>query len=394
MEKAPFNASGGRMTEHTGMFTIAAAECKRIKLAFRMNVSHNLASRIFTENILVEIVSDAGLSGFGESIPRKYVTGETIETVLDTAPVLLSILKEKRFSSPGEIRAVIDELSASETGGRNPAALCAVELALLDLAGRVWDMSASDIVGLEKNSDPMRYSLIVPFMDDEIFEYYFMQAKDFGFKHVKIKVEAEDPVRLVNRVRNYFGDDIEIRVDANCAWNRSNAECFMRALADIGVVSVEQPLAANDLEGSAYLRSLGLMQITLDESVNSIASIRRIAEHEACDIVNVRISKCGGIIGSMNIIKSARKYGIDIQLGAHVGESCILSAAGAHLAAGNHSFRWLEGSFGKHLLKNSLCTEEIQFSRGGMMNSPEGPGLGFTIDRDLVNEVTVGSISV
>jgi muconate cycloisomerase len=221
-----------------------------------------------------------------------------------------------------------------------------------------------------------------------------MQAKGFGFTHVKIKVDADDPARLVNRVRNYIGDDIELRVDANCAWDRSNAEVFMKELANLGVVSVEQPLQADDIEGCARLRSLGIMNITLDESVHSITSIRKIAERKACDIVNVRVSKCGGIVGSMNVIKSAKKYGIDIQLGAHVGETCILSAAGAHLASGTRSFRWLEGAYGKYLLKNSLCTDEIQFSRGGLLNPPDGFGLGIKLDRELVNEATVGSISI
>ena len=168
----------------------------------------------------------------------------------------------------------------------------------------------------------------------------------------------------------------------------------MQELAGLGVVSVEQPLPADDIEGCANLRAKGLMLITLDESVVSISSVHRIAELGACDMINVRISKCGGLLGSMNLIKTARDKGIKIQLGAHVGESCILSAAGTHLAAGNRSFRWLEGCFGKHLLKKGLCSEQIQFTQGGLLNPPDGPGLGISIDRTLMNDAVISAISV
>ncbi|MFC1650932.1 mandelate racemase/muconate lactonizing enzyme family protein [Candidatus Latescibacterota bacterium] len=381
------------MTENPGKFTIADAECRPIKLEFRLNVSHSLASRNFTENILVEIQSDSGIYGFGESIPRKYVTGETIESVLDASGRMLSLLKDKQFFSPDEIIGFLKDIGKSDSGLRNPAALCAVELALLDLAGKIWDMPVSDMIGLEKNEAPLVYSLVVPLTADDSFDSFFMKAKDFRFTNVKIKVDAHNPSGQVARVKKILGENVEIRVDANCSWDRTNAEGFLKELADLGVVSVEQPLPADDLEGCANLRDKRLMLITLDESVFSISSVHRIASLGACDIINVRISKCGGLLGSMNLINTALENGLQIQLGAHVGESCILSAAGAHLAAGTRSFRWLEGCFGKHLLKKGLCGEEFQFTKGGLFIPPKGPGLGVTIDRALIKEAKNSSKS-
>ncbi|MFC1541915.1 mandelate racemase/muconate lactonizing enzyme family protein [Candidatus Latescibacterota bacterium] len=386
MEKTPNDASGGGMTKNPGKLTIAAAECKPIKLEFRLNVSHSLASRNFTENIIAEIQSDSGICGFGESVPRKYVTGETIESVLDTSGRMLSLLKEKSFHSPGEVVGFLKDIGKSDLGIRNPAALCAVELALLDLAGKVWDMTVSEIIGLEKNDEPLVYSLVIPLLRDDSFNSFFAQAKDFGFTSVKTKVDAQNPTGQVKRVRDFFGSNIEIRVDANCSWNRSNAEGYLKELHDLGVVSVEQPLPSDDLEGCAILREKGLTLITLDESVTSVSSLHRIISLEACDIINIRISKCGGLLGSMNLIETALENGLGIQLGAHVGESCILSAAGAHLAAGIKFFRWFEGCFGKYLLKKGLCHETFQFTKGGFLNPPKGPGLGIIIDRALMKE--------
>ena len=96
--------------------TTVSAECKNIRLDFRMNVAHSLATRHFTENILVEINSDSGLTGFGESIPRKYVTGETSKSVVKTLDNLLPRVVGKRFSSPREIIAFLNNIGTSAIG--------------------------------------------------------------------------------------------------------------------------------------------------------------------------------------------------------------------------------------------------------------------------------------
>jgi len=352
-----------------------------------MNITHSLASRNFTNNILVEIQSDSGLSGFGECVPRKYVTGETTESVMKASGDIFPLLKEKSFSSPDEVVTFLQDLGMSTIGTSNPAALCAVELALLDLTGKNWGISVSDITGLKKREESLIYSLVVPFLNNDSLESFLMKAKTFGFKHVKIKVDARNPFTQVSRVKKILGDEVEIRVDANCSWNRINAPVFLKELSELGVVSVEQPLPSDDLEGCANLRKESLMLITLDESVSSLTAVNRVARLGACDVINIRISKCGGLLGCLRMIDAALQKGLKIQLGAHVGESCILTAAGAHLASGISSFLWLEGCFGKYLLKKGLCKNELQFTSGGVFYPPKGPGLGVTIDKSLLKEM-------
>lgn len=377
------------MTVTSGILKVTSAESRPFRLELRMNIAHSLASRNFTDNILVEIQSDSGLSGFGECVPRKYVTGETTESVLKASGDIFPLLKEKSFSSPDEVVTFLQDLGKSTIGTGNPAALCAVELALLDLAGKVWGISVSDITGLEKSEEPLIFSLVVPFLHNDSLDSFLMRAKTFGFKHVKIKVDAKNPSAQVSRVKKILGNEVEVRVDANCSWNRMNAPVFLKELSDLGVVSVEQPLPSDDLEGCANLRNKGLMLITLDESVSSISAVNHIASLGACDVVNIRISKCGGLLGSKRMAEAALQKGLKIQLGAFVGESCILTAAGAHLAAGTSSFLWLEGCFGKYLLKKGLCKKKMQFTKGGMFCPPKGPGLGVNIDRSLVKKAEI-----
>lgn len=374
------------MTNSSGVLEIVSAECKPIRLDFQMSVAHSLASRHFTENILVEVQSDTGLTGFGECVPRKYVTGETSRSVVEVLGDILPLLKDKSFSSPYEVVAFLEDFGMSTLGTHNPASLCAMELALLDLAGKTWNIPVSDIIGLEKSDDPLIYSLVVPLLSNDSLASFLMRAKKFGFKQVKIKVNSHNPFIRVSHVRKILGDNVEIRVDANCAWNRTNAPVFLKELANLGVVSVEQPLPVDDLEGCANLRNDGLMLITLDESVSSVTDVNRAASLDACDVINVRVSKCGGLLGAQRVIEAAVLKGLKVQLGAQVGESCILTAAGAHLAAGTSSFLWIEGCFGKYLLKKGLCDNELQFVEGGKFFPPIGPGLGVSINKSLVKE--------
>lgn len=366
--------------------TVVSAECLPVRLDFRISVVHSLASRDFTVNVCTILKSDSGFTGYGECVPRSYVTGETPESVVNALKKMLPQISGKSISSPLEMLALLMSIQKSETGTSNPSAMCALELALFDLAGKYWDVPVSDFLRLDRSNDPLIYSLIVPLLPDDAFKKLLERAKTYQFPHVKLKVDTNDPVSRVRRAREILGTDIELRVDVNCCWNREDAKVYCCEMADLGVVSVGQPLPADDLKGMAELRRLCPMPIMLDESVKNPEDVENAVSIGACDSINVRISKCGGLLGAKRVIETALDNGLEIQLGAQVGESCILSAAGVCLAAGIPLFRWLEGFFGTHLLMKDLCKADIRFGHGGRLNPPIGPGLGVTVDPDHIAE--------
>ena len=366
-------------TEKRNSFTISFADIVPYRLDFRMNVSHGLASRSSTVNVCVVLESDSGFRGYGDCVPRSYVTGETPNSVMKSLENILPIITAETFTSPGHCIHVLSDLLSTETGTGNPAALCALELALLDLAGKHWNSGVTDLLGLSAQKKQLVYSLVVPLLRVEALEKFLAHAAPLNFHYAKIKVDADNPVEQVRRVKRLLADNVEIRVDANCTWDRPGAAGFMREMAELGVVSVEQPLPANDIEGTARLRESGMPLVVLDEALWTAADVESIADKGACDIVNVRISKCGGILGALQVIRAAQNRGLEIQLGAHVGESCILSAAGAQLAVCIPDFRWLEGCFGIHLLEGDLCEGSYQFGYEGRLTPPDGPGLGIEV---------------
>lgn len=385
------------MTEVLKLFSLTA---KPFRLDFRFGVSHSIASRSFSKNIIVEAVSKDGVTGYGEGIPRRYVTGETIESALGAVDKITPLLKDACFSSPDEIFSFIENIGCSETGIKNHSALCAVELALFDLAGKKWGISLSEMIRsvceklkiqpAEKintqSSQRLVYSLVIPLLDKKNLFGFLENIKGYGFRYAKIKVNSENPYERVELTRSILGEEIELRVDANCSWGMENAPGLIKELRNLGVVSVEQPLSEDDFQGSAELLKSGFMHISMDESVISENDVKKAAAHKACDIINVRVSKCGGISESLKMIAAAQNAGIKVQLGAHVGESSLLSAAGAHLASVTGAFVWLEGSFGLHLLKECIVKNVVQFDKGGILTLPAGFGLGIEIDSDKLKK--------
>ena len=106
---------------------------------------------------------------------------------------------------------------------------------------------------------------------------------------------------------------------------------------------------------------------------------RKLVGMDACDYFNIRLSKCGGLFGALEMAEFARHQDKGCQLGCQVGETAILSAAGRHFAMGVAGLKFIEGSFGTHLLEQDVSKEDLTFRRKGIGKPLSGPGLGVTV---------------
>jgi muconate cycloisomerase len=146
---------------------------------------------------------------------------------------------------------------------------------------------------------------------------------------------------------------------------------------------VEQPVAAADLSGLRRLTAECEERIAVDESLRTVEEARTLIDMRACDAFNIRVSKCGGLLSSMRIAGLAAEAGLTCIVGAQVGESGILSAAGRHLA-GCIAPRYLEGSAGRLLLTEDLVEGRVTPGRGGRARVHDGPGLGVAVREDVL----------
>jgi L-Ala-D/L-Glu epimerase len=252
---------------------------------------------------------------------------------------------------------------------------------VLDLVGRGVGRSAGDVLGpVVRETVP--YSGVVSADGADAVRALCERMRALGLRSVKVKVgRSRDEDRAVlQAVRDALGPEVELRIDANCAWSPDEALERLQQLAEFRLAGAEQPVGADDVDGMAWLTARSDVPIIADESLVSAADAERLAAARACHVFNVRVSKCGGMLASRRVREIGARAGIASMLGAQVGETALLSAAGRHFATRVRDVRHFEGSFGELLLERDLAAEPVVFGRGGEAPALTGPGLGVDVD--------------
>lgn len=348
-----------------------------IEIPLRMTVQHALAERKSARNVLVAAHSDTGLVGWGESCPRSYVTGESVESVItelrgNVLPGFLGREYASMEALEDELTEVLDALSRSQQ-----AAFCPAELALLDLVGRELGTSAGGVLG-PLCAEKVHYSGVIAVGDSSAVTASAAFLRDFGVQEVKVKVGAslENNLAVLRTAREVLGEAVSLRVDANGAWSGEEALRQLQAMVEFSLVGVEQPCAGDDIDGMKMVTAAGLVPVVADESVASVGDAARLIDELACNVFNIRISKCGGLINAGRLYRMAMEAGLSCQLGAQVGETGILSAAGRQFATRCSDLLWLEGSYGSLLLEQDITRPDTTVGPGGVAPALDTPGLG------------------
>ena len=237
---------------------------------------------------------------------------------------------------------------------------------------------------------------MLPFSSPKKLVALALLIRALGVRQVKIKVGAdlEQELRSLELLRRRLGPGADLRVDANCGWTVDAALAALERMRAFRISAVEQPLPADDLDGLALLTAETPEAVIADESLRTVDEARRLAERPACDAFNIRVSKCGGLLPSLAIADIAHEHGLFTVVGAQVGESGILSAAGRHAAAAIVAPRYVEGSGGRLLLREDLTAENVLPGRRGWARTFDGPGLGVTVREDVLARHTRASHTI
>lgn len=356
------------------------AEVLQLAIPLRLTFKHALAERSAGESVVVRLVDDAGRIGTGECAPREYVTGETPATVRATLARLLPRFLDQEYDSLATAANALAD-AARELPRNEHAAFCVLELALLDLVGGALGVSAGSVLGPIVRAK-IAYSGVVSADDAATVRSMCERIAAMQLGSVKLKVgrSLESDLEVLQVARSVLGDACSLRVDANCAWTAGEAFERLTAFAPFRLDGIEQPVGADDVEGMAWLTARSRVPIIADESLVSVADAERLVAARACHLFNVRISKCGGLLQSLRIRDLGLRAGIGSMLGAQVGETALLSAAGRHFATRVPDLRHFEGSFGTLLLEQEVAVQDLTFGLRGEGLALDGPGLGVDVD--------------
>ena len=300
---------------------------------------------------------------------------------------------------------IAEEIESDPRGMFGNAARCALELAILDAYGRQCGESVGRAVelalvqGLKRYPKPRRVrSQPAPITAESsrAERISAIKMRIYGFHQVKIKVGAEgqNDVRRLEKMRRFLGRRMDIRLDANEAWHAADLMERVEPLKRFGPTALEQPVPHAEVLSLAELRPKLGIPVMLDESLCGWPDAVAAVKHGTADILNVRLSKCGGIMPSLRIIALAQRSGLGVQLGCHPGETSLLSAAGRHVASRVAGFLYVEGSYDRHILAANLTQHDLTFGYGGRARPLNGPGLGVEVDPVALDAMTLMSREV
>ncbi len=368
---------------------LCRAEAFLVRLPLRLSVRHALASRRESLNLVVRLRDEEGNEGWGEGVPRDYVTGEAAETSFaHLAQVLLPSLIGTVIEEPGELLPALAGLLAPTPGTQT--CCCAAELALFDLAGRSFNRSAAWWLG-GRRRESVRYSVVLPLLERTETAAFLCGVRELGVRHLKIKAEGEIWQEALAEARSLLGDAVTIAVDANGSWDLAAAIGHLRAMERFAVAWVEQPLARGREHEIPALAGSSAIPLMADESLTTAEEAHALVQQGGYRLFNLRLSKLGGLAACQRIARVAGESGVRVQVGCQVGESSLLSAAGRLLAATLPGYEALEGSYGTRLLEHDVTDEPFEFGQGGDAVVQRTPGLGITISPARLSPLVVDS---
>jgi L-Ala-D/L-Glu epimerase len=318
------------------MPTVTELQLFAVDLPFKVAFRHAAASRTTSESLFLRVGLDNGAQGWGESLPRAYVSGERREGAFALLrDSILPALLGRTFQSLSEVDSFLEKCDGQAPAEWVPpevpqtSAWCSVDLALLDAFGRAFGEPAS-LGGQPPAADALRsyrYSGVVSAGRGWPYAVSLLKMRAFRFPHVKLKVEHDGSLPAARTARRLLGRRVDLRVDANMAWDAEQALEVIGQLRAVGIRSFEQPVAADDLDGLARLVRESSAQIVVDEGLTDRDSLQRFITRRACTAANVRISKCGGLVAAHARCREALDAGLLLPVGCQVGESSLLSAA-------------------------------------------------------------------
>ena len=343
-------------------------------LRLPLKTSFKQASSIRNHGESVWVSATRGnMTGLGEGCPRDYVTGENIESCLKWADSKKTMLEKECV----DFLALIKYQESNEKEiDQNPAAWCGIETALLDLFAKEQQISAEQLLGLNPPMALYQYSAILGDSKRSQFEQLLAQYLKWGFADFKIKLNGDlqlDKQKL-EVLQDYFKkektENFQIRLDANNLWS-GNTSAAINHLSQLSIpfLGIEEPVEPKNPLALQKISTALNTSVILDESLCSLSDLKSYDGLQGAFIANIKVSRIGGVLRGLKMVTALKKRNWRIIIGAHVGETSIMTRAGMCLAqAANENLIAHEGGFGLILLENEPVTPSLMFGAKGQLD--------------------------
>lgn len=359
--------------------------------------------------LLVQVHTDAGIIGLGEAAAYGGFL-ESIEALI-TGELRRTILQQDPFTVERLWQAMATRAHQRGRRGMLLMAISGIDIALWDIIGQATRVPLYRLLGGYRDVLPA-YASAGFYARDKDARALAEEVAGYaerGFRCVKIKV-GRQPDALLNPLREMpaadyatvtFDEDVErvraaraavgprvkLAIDANNAWTPSLALRFMRAVEDQNIYWLEEPVATEDLDGSAMVAQQLTTPVAGYETETGLAGFRDLVTRHAVDIVQPDVIWSGGITEGRKIAAVAQSYGLPVI--PHVFSSAVSTIANMHFIASIANGSWLEFDQNPNALRSELFEEPLPVDRDGNVRLPDRPGLGMTLNRDTVDRYRI-----
>ena len=265
-------------------------------------------------NVIVRLTDDDGLEGYGEAAPNRYY-GESVSTVIAALGQFKPVLER---ADPFSLESIEAHLNRVLRG--NASAKSAVSSALHDLVGKRLGLPVFRLWGLDAATTP-ESSFTIAIAENHELERRVAEAREYPI--LKIKLGTDRDEEIVRIIRN-AAPEKRLRVDANAAWTAKHAVRMSDFLAAQGVEMLEQPVAANDIEGLRFVRKRSKLPVFADESCLVATDVAKLSG--AVDGINIKLAKCGSLREALRMVHAARALDMQVMAGCMIESSLGISA--------------------------------------------------------------------
>lgn len=343
-----------------------------LRVPLKMTFRHASAARTHGESLWVE-ASRGEVRGYGEGCPRSYVTGETRASCRQWIGRWHEAIQAE-CASIESLRTWLER--HTEAVDASPSAWCAIECALLDLFARERGQSVEALLGLPPPGGPHIYSAVLG--NDASWKTRFLidQYCILGLTDFKVKLEGDPAVdrQKLDSIRELTAwhgvPRHRVRVDANNLWADApdRALPYLRAL-DCDFFGIEEPVKPRDVEQHSRIGVALGVPVILDESLCTFADLERYDGVPGRFMANLKVSRVGGVLRALRLVEALRARGWPVIIGAHVGETSVLTRAAMLVAAAaGDQLAAQEGAFGGRLIEREPARPSLQWGRGGVLD--------------------------
>ena len=313
---------------------IVSYKLSSLKLSLKKPFVTSLRRVEYIDDIVLELFTDDKLVGYGAAAPTVAITGESKVDIIETIEkiILPKILNKKLDVS------LLDEVK--ESCEKHTSAKACVDIALHDLLAKEAKLPLYRYLGGKNKILKTCVTISLGEIDEMLVQS--KNAYNDGFTQLKVKLgnDVKHSISVVKKIHEEL-PKAELLLDANQAWSFESAKDILQALKNIPISLVEQPLSKDEITNMKKIKNLDLFSILADESVFDTSDAKKLLETDSCDMINIKLMKCGGLGEAKKIADFANKYGKTLMLGSML-ENPISIAAAAHFALSVDNIAYLD----------------------------------------------------